>query len=129
MYLGNLIDFEQEAESPISKFKEKLLKHRFKVFRSPEKSPFITNDNPGFTISEGGKVSHLALDEACLLALPLTRYLLFGINFSQSDMSKEKYIDYEDVDKDFVCTMNKATAYLCTRNIYSNDKSILSKFI
>lgn len=104
-----------------------MLKSKFYIFCTTPNFPFITNDNPGFTMHDGDIVRNTLVNGAKAFAFPVTPLHLFVISPNDTEGFKSiiKPINYRFTNQKFVELTNNATIINSSKIIISNRKEIL----
>ncbi len=110
---------------------KEMCKSKFLVFCTDESNPFLTSDNPGFTVHEGDAVGNLFLGSAKAFAFPISKTRLFVIMPDDRDGNEliTKRIKYIETPEDFLKLSNKATIINSEERIFSNSKDLLEELM
>jgi len=106
---------------------------KFNVLRTSFDAPFITSDNPGFTIQDGTKFFNLNLGFVQEFVFPLSPTSLLLIDFRIKDPVDTIYkrISYNTILPNQVNYYNLGTCFLCKKRIisYNSDQLEIAKNI
>jgi hypothetical protein len=110
---------------------ELLLTFEWRVMVTNPDQPFITSDNPGFTIDAQNQPHNLNFNEAMIFGFPLSPlHCLLLIRNMEGQSTNKAYIDVDYISPDdpmYVRAINRATFRTSYKFIYSNLESVLEQ--
>ncbi|MCB9282658.1 MAG: DUF4238 domain-containing protein [Lewinellaceae bacterium] len=127
LYRNNLLNFDGEIERNDKPLIDRLLNWETTVFQTDYQNPFITSDNPGYTLKNFREVYNMNFDYIDGFAFPLSpKSLLY---FSKSDSLNRfdlfKTINYKKATNRIVLLFNNGTIINSSKFIFSNTEEQL----
>lgn len=131
IFNDQLLKVEEKKNSNHEWLIKEMSKSRFKVYCTTESKPFLTSDNPGYSVHEGDKIGNLFLGSAKSFAFPISKTRLFVITPDDRDGNELiiKKIKYIEMPEEFIRLSNKATIINAEERIFSNSKKYLDDLI
>lgn len=122
--LESMIRFAQGTEEVTREVSDLLLYGEWTLFESA-KVPFITSDNPGYTLDERERVHNLNFGDAKAYQFPLSPKLLLLIMLPVGSVpiTVNKEIGHAQSDSELTRLLNRASVPYSYKRIFSNDKN------
>lgn len=124
---GFILDLNSEERE--KELIEQLSALKFFVFQTTPDYPFITSDNPGFTVTPDEKIVNTGFSDWSVFSFPINPQLLFIVMNGQRDEHDVimKTIHYRYANRQFVDLANKAAVSNCNETVLSHNKEVLNK--
>lgn len=131
LFNDQLLRVEERKNSSQEWLIKEMCKSRFLVFSTDDSKPFLTSDNPGFTVHEGDIIGNLFLGSAKAFAFPISKTKLLVITPDDIDGNELliKRIKYIETPEKFLRLSNKATIINTEERIFSNSKEYLEELM
>lgn len=131
IYNEQLLKTEEKQRREHEWLIKDLSKCRFNVFCTEESKPFLTSDNPGYTVHPGGLIGNLHFGSAMALAFPISKTRMFFITYNNRDGNELiiKKINYKNTSDESLKEFNSATIINATEKIFSNSSEYLDELI
>ena len=127
LYRRVLIDTSDDKYREENARIDNLLKLYFRVLITDYRCPFVTSDNPGFTIKNECEFYNLELGFVQQFAFPLSPKSLFLLDarIADNNLTLERNIHYQKVTPIQVNFYNMGTAFTANERIFSQLKDQL----
>ncbi|HZV69311.1 MAG TPA: DUF4238 domain-containing protein [Saprospiraceae bacterium] len=101
------------------------------IYQTSLGNPFITSDNPGFTIHPGNIVGNLNFGSAIAFVFPITPTRLIYIDMEKAStmLNGTKTIEYREANNELINLANLATKNNSANYLFSNSKDMLENII
>jgi hypothetical protein len=131
LYNDQLLDSELKNNKEMERLIKRICKSKFYIYCTSESTPFITSDNPGFTIHEDGKTENMFFGSAKIFVFPLSKTRLLVVYSEDKDENRMifKKLYYEEVSNDMLKLVYESTIENCTEKVFSNSKQTLDKIL
>ena len=132
MQLHGLVKRKSTDGSIYKKIIDTLLPCDWIVMKSKRK--FITNDNPGVSIDEGGRVHNTKFNDNFIYCVPLAPSFCLTISPASKDSnyrlnSKSKSLRYGDIDDNAINVLNAAHSHYMRKHIFVGDISLADTIV
>jgi len=123
LYLSQLKRSEERSNPNHERLVSYLSSSKLTVLNSTDDIPFISSDNPGFSLHPGGLVEHLYFGTAVSFSFPLTknRFLHFDLSLKNDG----KKLQYKNVSASIIDQFNRRTIEMSEKRIFSDSKKYL----
>ncbi len=133
LYRRFLLDKERNHEKKIP-ILDLFRKSRIDILRTTVDCPFITSDNPGFTVDLNNNVYNLDLYHVTQFFFPLSPFTMLHIDLTlkEDDSMIKRHFTIRNVSSKEVLWLNTCTIQNCNEMIVSNSEdnlNILKQFI
>lgn len=127
LYRNNLLNFNNEMDKHDKPLINRILSWGIVVYQTDYNNPFITSDNPGYTLRNFREVLNLNFNYSDGFAFPISpRSLLYFSKYIPSNQSGlYKTIAYTKATTDLVLLFNNGTVMNSSKFIFSNMKEQL----
>lgn len=126
----SMVQFVDENNPHFSSIIDSLLLKKFIVLHAAQGWPFISSDNPGFTVHHGSRISDMHFGSADYFFFPISTSSTLIIDVKQKDSHKmDSRLEHQMVDSKRVNQINEATIENCIELIFSNKREVLSRFV
>lgn len=125
-----LVDTQNVNEAMDSERIATFMSYQFTLFTTIPEMPFITSDNPGFTLAKENQVFNLEFDRVHSMAFPISSLSALRIDFKKDPAYSNKLI-YKSIKrkkagKEMVDSINQGTACTCLEYIYGISQEALT---
>lgn len=127
LYRNTLLNFDNEIERNDKALVDRLLNWKITVFQTDYQNPFITSDNPGYTLRNLREIFNMNFGYIDGFAFPISpkSLLYFSKGNSLNQLELYKKITYTRATKDIVLLFNNGTIINSFKYIFSNMKEQL----
>ena len=126
----SMIEFVDKSNPIFNSIIDSFLLKEFVVLHSRHNWPFISCDNPGFTVHHGHKISDMHFGSAEYFFFPISTTSTLMVNLKERDSNKmDSSLEHQIIDSKKVNQINTATIENCMELIFSNNREVLSQFL
>ena len=128
MQARSIIETYETQGTVVHQVADALLACPWMLLQTALSYPFITSDNPGFSIDPKGQVHNLAFSHSKTFWFPLTpEYVLSILVRPNVDVVLENTIYHQVADSTIVDEINQATFKNSYQEVFSNDETALQR--
>lgn len=122
LYRNNLLNFNNEIDHDDKPLIDRVLSWEIIIYQTDYQNPFITSDNPGYTLRNFQEVFNMNFNYVDGFAFPISpkSLLYFSKGNSSNRFDLYKTITYSKATKDIVLLFNNGTIINSTKFIFSN---------